>query len=208
MDSYSAERRPATLEIFREASKSTQFMTPQTRGYRLLRQAALSLAISEEFTRPLVNPRQTQPYDYVGSVLNATGDDDGNFDDGPRVGAPASNIRLGDDDYLLDHLGREFTVLILYQGSVDANEIENRLSAANLPDDRCRVLIITDSRPDAAAGAGDLRWLHGDSHLFDRYGVRDSAVYLLRPDGHVAGRWHGDDFSRIPDAIRQASMRH
>ncbi len=208
LDSYSAERRPATLEIFREAGKSTQFMTPQTRGYRLLRQAALSLAISEEFTRPLVNPRQTQPYDYVGSVLNATGDDDGNFDDGPRVGAPASNVQLGADDYLLDHLGMDFTVLCLQKDPVVANEIVDRLSGADLPDDRCRVLIITDSRPDAAAGAGDLRWLHGDSHLFDRYGVRDSALYLVRPDGHVAGRWHGDDFSRIPDAIRQASMRH
>ncbi len=208
LDSYSAERRPATLEIFHEAGKSTQFMTPQTRGYRLLRQAALSLAISEEFTRPLINPRQTQPYDYVGSVLNTTGDDDSRFENGPRVGAPASNVRLGADDYLLDYLGMDFTVLCLYQGPVDANDIENRLRAANLPDDRCRVLIVTDSRPDDAAVAAELTWLNGDSHLFDRYGVRDSAVYLLRPDGHVAGRWYGNDLRAIRDAIRQASMRH
>ena len=208
LDSYSAERRPATLEIFREASKSTQFMTPQTRGYRLLRQAALSLAISEEFTRPLINPRQTQPYDYVGSVLNATGDDNSRFDAGPRVGAPASNVQLGADNYLLDHLGIDFTVIYLHQGSVDAMNIAKRLSAADLPDDRCRVLIITGPRPADASGVAELRWLNGDSHLFDRYGVRESALYLVRPDGHVAGRWNGDEFSRIKDAIRQASMRN
>ena len=207
LDSYSAERRPATLEIFREAGKSTQFMTPQTRGYRLLRQAALSLAISEEFTRPLVNPRQTQPYDYVDSVLNATSDDDSRFENGPRVGAPASNVRLGADDYLLDHLGRDFTVLCLHQGAVDANEIADCLASANLPDDRCRLLIVTDSRPADAPVVEELTWLNGDSHLFDRYGVRDSAIYLLRPDGHVAGRWHGNDFRAIRDAVCQASMR-
>ena len=39
LDSYSPERRGATLDIFAQASKSTRFMSPPTRGHRLLRDA-------------------------------------------------------------------------------------------------------------------------------------------------------------------------
>ncbi|MDA0340336.1 MAG: FAD-dependent oxidoreductase [Proteobacteria bacterium] len=68
LDSYSAERRPATLEIFEQATKSTAFMTPPSRGYRLLRDAALSLALSQPWAGELANPRQSQPYDYADST--------------------------------------------------------------------------------------------------------------------------------------------
>src|SRR6202022_3471823 len=39
LDSYSPERRGATLEVFANATKSTRFMTPPTRGWRLAREA-------------------------------------------------------------------------------------------------------------------------------------------------------------------------
>ncbi|TKW80087.1 MAG: monooxygenase, partial [Bradyrhizobium icense] len=41
LDSYSPERRGATLDVFANATKSTRFMTPPTRGWRLAREAAL-----------------------------------------------------------------------------------------------------------------------------------------------------------------------
>ena len=44
LDSYSPERRGATLDVFANATKSTRFMTPPTRGWRLMRDAALSLS--------------------------------------------------------------------------------------------------------------------------------------------------------------------
>ncbi len=55
------ERRAATLEIFREASKSTNYMTPPSRGYRLMRDASLSLSLSQDWAGDLANPRQARP---------------------------------------------------------------------------------------------------------------------------------------------------
>ena len=49
LDSYSPERRGATLDVFANATKSTRFMTPPTRGWRLAREAALSLSLSTNF---------------------------------------------------------------------------------------------------------------------------------------------------------------
>jgi 3-(3-hydroxy-phenyl)propionate hydroxylase len=43
MDSYSHERVAAAREIVEEAGKSTRFMTPPTRGFRLLRARRLGL---------------------------------------------------------------------------------------------------------------------------------------------------------------------
>src|SRR5207249_5826588 len=69
LDSYSPERRGATLDVFANATKSTRFMTPPTRGWRLAREAALSLSLKHEFPRGLANPRQMQPYTYSESAL-------------------------------------------------------------------------------------------------------------------------------------------
>ena len=45
LQSYSSERVAAAWEIIDEAGKSTRFMTPPTRGFRLLRDAVLSLSL-------------------------------------------------------------------------------------------------------------------------------------------------------------------
>ncbi|CAN5612087.1 hypothetical protein BH23PSE1_BH23PSE1_09060 [soil metagenome] len=62
LDSYSPERRGATLDVFATASQSAAFMTPPTAGHELMRRAALSLSLSEDFVRPLSNPRNMTPY--------------------------------------------------------------------------------------------------------------------------------------------------
>ena len=55
LDSYSPERRGATLDVFANATKSTRFMTPPTRGWRLAREAALSLSL-----KPRISARARQ----------------------------------------------------------------------------------------------------------------------------------------------------
>ena len=55
LDSYSPERRGATLDVFANATKSTRFMTPPTRGWRLAREAALSLSLT-----PRISARASQ----------------------------------------------------------------------------------------------------------------------------------------------------
>ena len=83
LDSYSPERRGATLDVFANATKSTRFMTPPTRGWRLAREAALSLALKHEFPRALANPRQMQPYTYSQSPLTPYASRDAEFAAGP-----------------------------------------------------------------------------------------------------------------------------
>jgi 2-polyprenyl-6-methoxyphenol hydroxylase-like FAD-dependent oxidoreductase len=62
LDSYSVERRGATLGVFANATKSARFMTPSTHGWRLKRDAALSLALDHPFAAELANPRQMTAY--------------------------------------------------------------------------------------------------------------------------------------------------
>ena len=81
--SHSAERVGAAREIIDEAGKSTRFMTPPTRGFKLLRDAVLSLSLSQEFVRPLYHWRTSRPHEYTHSRLNGPGDDNPRFTAGP-----------------------------------------------------------------------------------------------------------------------------
>ncbi|MGI9217217.1 MAG: FAD-dependent monooxygenase, partial [Hydrogenophaga sp.] len=91
---YSTERVGAAREIIDEAGKSTRFMAPPTRGFRLLRDAVLSLSLSQPFVGPLYHWRSSRPHEYAGSPLNAPDDDNAAFGAGPGLGAPPRNVRL------------------------------------------------------------------------------------------------------------------
>jgi 3-(3-hydroxy-phenyl)propionate hydroxylase len=112
MASYSAERVAAAREIIDEAGKSTRFMTPPSKGFRLLRDAVLSLSLTHEFVRPLYHWRTSRPHDYLDSPLNADDDDSAAFSAGAPCGAPIPNVKLADGDYLLDHLSARFTLIM------------------------------------------------------------------------------------------------
>ena len=72
-------------------------MAPPTAGYRLVRDAVLSLSLSQEFVRPLYHWRTSRPHAYLNSALNCAGDDNLLFRTGPAAGAPPKNIRLAQD---------------------------------------------------------------------------------------------------------------
>lgn len=108
LDSYTPERRGATLDVFRNASKSARFMTPPTTGWQLMRDAALNLALSHPFAGALANPRQMTPYSYADSPIVST--DDPGFDGGPRPGATLPEARVK-DGFLSDLLGPGFTLI-------------------------------------------------------------------------------------------------
>ena len=108
LDSYTPERRGATLDVFANASKASRFMTPQTRGWSLMRDAALSLALRHPFAGEFANPRNMTPYTYADSP-SVTPDVD-TWQGGAGPGAIAPNLRLG-GDFLSDRLGPAFTLL-------------------------------------------------------------------------------------------------
>lgn len=199
LDSYSPERRGATLDVFANAGKSTRFMTPPTRGHALMRDAALALAYHNDYASGFANPRQVTPYTYAESPLTLA--DDPAFEAGPTPGAPLINRRLGDDDFLLDHLGSGFNLLYFSDdGRIDAG-LEHELD--NL---RSRGLDITLLRASRTPG-DDQALVDVDGSLFAGYGARPGSAYLVRPDRHVAARWKRLDPALLPDALNLAQGR-
>jgi 3-(3-hydroxy-phenyl)propionate hydroxylase len=108
LDSYTPERRGATLDVFANASKSARFMTPPSPGWALMRDAVLNLALSHPFAGQLANPRQMTPYTYADSPVVLA--DDPAFKGGPVPGAALPDARVG-GGFLTDRLGGGFSVL-------------------------------------------------------------------------------------------------
>mgnify|MGYP002401682479 CR=1 FL=1 len=196
---FSRERVGAAREIIDEAGKSTRFMTPPTRGFRLLRDAVLSLSLSEPFVSPLYHWRTSRPHEYTVSAFNCQGDDNALFQTGPGDGAPPLNVRLGVDDYLLDHIGGAFD-LLYYTGGGDVpaslREVIDGARQRGLP---IRVLAVGSGHPIAAA---DVSLSDEDGRLRARYGMESvGAAYLFRPDQHICARWVTLDAARLSSAL-------
>lgn len=199
LESYTVERRGATLDVFRNAGKSSRFMTPPTRGYAVLRRAVLELALSQEFVRPFADPRQVQPWLYDDSPLTSADTQD--WRGGPQPGAPLQNVHTGDDDYLLDHVGCNFC--LLYFAAGDDRDEKAGILAARLADiaPGLQLLVIGES------GSG----VHTAGHVADSegrvartYAAAPGAMYLVRPDRYVAARWQCPDAGAVTSALRTA----
>jgi 3-(3-hydroxy-phenyl)propionate hydroxylase len=109
LDSYSEERVFAAHENIRQARKSTLFMTPPSAGFALMRQAALSLAVRQDFARPLVNPRQTTAITYP--ARGAITPDAEAWANGVAPGAVLPNLPLAAGGHLHDRLDLRPTLL-------------------------------------------------------------------------------------------------
>jgi 3-(3-hydroxy-phenyl)propionate hydroxylase len=178
LDSYSVERVHAARENIAYGAKSTEFMAPPNSAFKLMREATLRLALSDEKVRPLINPRQSSPISYADSPLN-----------GPQVGdwsselaapgAPAPEALLAGPHgalHLTQCFGRDMVCLVFADGALPD-------VLRSLPEKGVAVLVI---EPDADT-LGQAR---------QRYGLPDAAaqaMVLVRPDGYVMGRWRSLD---------------
>jgi len=170
LDSYDHERRRATLDVIEKSSKSAQFMTPRTRGFAIMRDAALSLALDFPFASQFANPRNMTPYDYLDSPLTlpdaAAWDSDAEAAR-PGVAAPDAKLEGG---FLMDRFGSGFTLLVFGDGDAVAGL---EASGEVREDDR-----ITLVRLAADSGAARV------------YGASVGDAVLVRPDRFIAARWH------------------
>ena len=182
IDSYHEERACAADDNIGNSTRATDFITPKSRSSLRLRNAVLELARSEPFARPLVNSgRLSMPTPYLQSSLNTP-------DSAPFAGRmlPGSNCadapirRNGQDGWLLEQLGRGFTLLSfgpaqpVSVGGVSASVLE----VGRDIEDR-------------------------DGLLAQRYDGQPGTVYLIRPDQYVAARWRQFD----PEQVRAALAR-
>jgi 3-(3-hydroxy-phenyl)propionate hydroxylase len=184
LDSYDAERVQGADENILNSTRSTEFITPKSDQSRIFRDAVLDLAQLYPMGRTLVNSgRLSQPCTHDGSTLNSP-----DALDGPartRPGAPCPDAPLG-GGFLLDRLGEGFTLLAI---DADAPEsvTEGCVTARRL----------TVSAKDDRTGALRARYL-GDAA---------AALYLIRPDQHVAMRRPGFDDRQVRAALRRATGR-
>ena len=203
LHNYSRERVAAAREIIDEAGKSTRFMTPPTLGFRLLRDAVLSLSLTQPFVRPLFHWRTSRPHAYSDSRLNSPCDDNALFTQGLGHGAPPQNVRLGPAQFLLDHLGGAFELLYFTDQTALPAALQACIAAIRSQGLPLRVTAITGQGSASVEGA-DQTLLDPMGQVQQRYGVQQAgSAYLLRPDQHVCARWLQLDAQRL-----QATFDH
>jgi len=214
---YSAERVGAAREIITEAGKSTRFMAPPSRGFRLLRDAVLSLSLSQVFVRPLYHWRTSRPHAYTHSILNSQDDDNNLFTSGPSHGEPPQNVCLEPDNFLLDHLGGGFDLLYFFDTTAQAHS-EKTLAVVRLPLDLEAVIAQTQNRGialrltaigiDTAVNGAANNLADPQGRIRFRYGIpATGGAYLLRPDQHVCARWFHLDAARLTTALTTALLQ-
>ena len=204
LQSYSSERVGAAREIVEEAGKSTRFMAPPSRGFRLLRDAVLSLSLSQPFVGPLYHWRTSRPHEYGSSPLNSMGDDNLLFKAGPGHGAPPLNVRFAPDSYLLDHLGGGFDLLYFTSGQAIPAELQAVAAGVRARGVAVRLIAVSSHASGIVEGS-DLVLDDTEGRCRARYGVMaDGAAYLLRPDQHVCARWMALDANRLQAAFKAA----
>jgi 3-(3-hydroxy-phenyl)propionate hydroxylase len=206
LDSYSTERIFAADENLLNSTRSTDFITPKSKTSHTFRAAVLGLARHHAFARQLVNSgRLSVPAFLTESSLN-TADEDV-FSGRMVPGAPIDDGPIADGDrqgWLIDRVAGDFHVLVFADdpASIDPGmaDVLAKLSLGDIPvrplvisakpgTAPCNIPVITDSKRIVA----------------NRFDAKDGAIYLIRPDQHVAGRWRAFVPAKIRAAVGRAT---
>ena len=177
LDSYHVERKYAADENILNSTRATDFLTPKTPVSKMFREAVLDLAEKAPFARPIVNSGRLS----APATLDHSplnGPDDPSLPSRTRPGAPAPDAPVA-DGWLLGMLGGGFSLLAV---NCDGPKIAG---VSNL-------YVDASDAPEVA----------------ERYlGDASAALYLIRPDQHVAARWTTADAVTITTALDQACGR-
>ncbi len=184
LDTYDEERTFGADENILNSTRATDFITPKSKISHVFRNAVLDLAERHAFARPLVNSgRLSVPCTYDGLSLN--GEDALPGPARTRPGSPCPDAPLG-GRFLLSLLGNDFIILTINADAPDT-----------LQEDGVTARKVAVRSEDDASGA-----------LAERYlGEASRAVYLIRPDQHVAARWDRYDETAIRAAMRTACAK-
>jgi len=189
LDSYDAERIPATDENILNSTRSTDFITPNNAASRAFRDAVLELSADHGFARHWVNSgRLSKPAVLDASPLN-TGTETG-------MAAPdAPVLDRGTPGWLLPRLGGTFTLLVYADGETAVPE-EADLSESDVP--ICLLAVAPPETPPRDGALVDIEGL-----VAERFGLAPGDWVLVRPDQHVAA--HGRVLNLA--AVRAAQER-
>ncbi|WP_119166003.1 FAD-dependent oxidoreductase [Algihabitans albus] len=174
LDSYDAERVPATDENLLNSTRSTDFITPKNAASRAFRDAVLELSESQPFARSWVNSgRLSKPAVLRASTLSST--------EGAGMPIPDAPIETaGASAWLLPQLGDGF-VLLIYGDRMPAASDIDALSSDEVP-----VKVLRMAPPSHRSAAGLLIDMEG--LVAERLELTPGQWLLIRPDQHVAAR--------------------
>lgn len=183
IDTYDEERVRAADENIRHASRSTNFMVPKSEAEAIFSEAVLDLAERHPFARHMVNfGRLSTPCVLSGSSLQTPAESG----EGVEPGSVCPDARVADRNgvpsHLLDHLGGRLSLLAVGDVAV--------------PDDTGLPLL-------RVGEGGDLTDAEG--LVAERYGQR--ALYVVRPDQHVAARLADPSRETVMAACARAAGR-
>jgi 3-(3-hydroxy-phenyl)propionate hydroxylase len=193
LDTYGEERHAAACENVAVTSRSALFLSPDTAGRRLFRDAVLALAHVLPSVRPMVNTgRIAAAQHYPTSSLNLGGAwDRAAGAAGPAEGSPGLDGPVERPDGTRTYLSRmaagEMTVLwFLPEGEADlpagAAACWEDAAEAGMPLRRIAIVRVRG----AALPVETV--IDGDGGLFTAFGAEAGATYVLRPDGYVLFR--------------------
>jgi 3-(3-hydroxy-phenyl)propionate hydroxylase len=178
LDSYSIERVRATQECISYGVKRTEFMAPPNFAFRLMREAALRLAVIDTRVRTLINPRQSGPIVYRDSPLSVPQQGEWSSEQAaPGMPAPEALLRAAHGRFHLTQcFGKDFVCLVFGDGPLP--HVMSELAEHGIG--------VLDIPPDADE-LGQARLRYGLT------GGHGRGLVLVRPDGYVMGRWRGLD---------------
>jgi 3-(3-hydroxy-phenyl)propionate hydroxylase len=174
IETYNQERIHGADENIKNSSRTSNFMSPNSLIERMFRDEVLRLAKTIPFARRLINSgRLSQPCSLEGHALQTM-----NPSSPLSPGSPCPDAPLranGRDEYLLDHLGGEFT------------------------------LLCTGPAPKyIPAGIKLLDKIQDHSGFVkSRYG--ENWTYLIRPDQHIAAAWKNPTLDEMAAALEKAN---
>ena len=200
LHTYDHERQHGAQENILHSTRATDFMTPKNHITKVFRDTVLDLSRTYPFARSLVNSgRLSKPCSYASSPLNTP--DIAHFGAGVEPGSPCPDAPVSggnNSGWLLNHIGNRFSILL--KGEVDSGRLAQLLNAVETAGQSAE-LICSDARQHQPPQAVHLR--DGKGVLNQRFDLGESAVYLVRPDQHVAARWRYFE----PDAVLTAMLR-
>ncbi|MFN8891222.1 MAG: FAD-dependent oxidoreductase [Alphaproteobacteria bacterium] len=158
--SYDQERSEAADENILNSTRATDFIAPRHRTEARFRNAALALARLTEFGRRFVNSGRLSLPTVYQDSPLSTPDEQP-WAAGPSPGTPIPDAPLG-DGYLSEGLRHDFA--LLWRRNV--------------------------SDTDGIDGLPVIDVHEKDRILIERFALTPGAAYLIRPDRHVAARFH------------------
>lgn len=187
LESYTFDRVGAAREIIAEAGKSTRFMAPPTNGFKLLRNAVLSLSLEHEFVRPLYHWRTSRPHAYTHSLLNSQFDDNVTMNELTENGALIPNVKCTDGSYLYDSISGKFSVIIFTANGYIPEVLSAEVNALKARGIIIQIIALAVDGVNATHADKTLTITHEmlDDHFYAHIG----SIYLVRPGHHINGRW-------------------